>query len=103
MACKSIFLNTEFPVASSTPIVAANTIMARRPLRISKSWLFLVLSIYSYKFSKNGDNSRSSAAAPPSMPPSTFGDDLGAVLMTPPRSGAYDRRVHRRGCRTTFT
>lgn len=58
---------------------------------ISKSWLFLELSIYSERVAKKGDTS--SATCMPSL----------RAFNTPPdRSEPYDLRVHNRGCKTMF-
>lgn len=62
--------------------------MARRPEMISKSWLFLELSIYSDRVAKKGET-----LSPPSTP--SF-----LVLKTPAGSEPYDLRVHNRGCKT---
>lgn len=61
--------------------------MASRPEMISKSWLFLELSMYSDRIAKNGDTS---------SPPSFF------VFITVSRSEPYDLRVQSRGCNMIF-
>jgi len=67
--------------------------IASRPEMISKSRLFLELSIYSDKVSKNGDTTWSSWS------PLSF---LELVFTTPNPSWPYDLSVHSLGCNTIF-
>lgn len=67
--------------------------MARRPEMISKSWLFLELSIYSERVAKKEDTSSVTCMSSSSL----------RVLITAPTgSEPYDLRVHSRGCSTMF-
>ena len=59
---------------------------------ISKSWLFLELSIYSERVAKKEDTSSVTCMS----------CSLRVLIMAPTGSEPYDLRVHSRGCSTMF-